>query len=117
MSRTRTLLARMLVVVMAWAPFSAEATLVGTGEIVAGARGQANRDTVVGFLNRADVARQLEAHGLSAAAATDRVNALTEDELSRLAGRIDTLPAGAADSWVWAIVIIGLVLYFVYYKR
>jgi hypothetical protein len=41
------------------------------------------------------VQNQLSALGLSAAGASERVNALTDDEVQQLAGKIDSLPAGA----------------------
>jgi len=109
--------ARVLIVSMAWMPFSLNAAMVGTSEIVAGARQDASRDTVTEFLSRDEVVRQLEGMGLSAADARARVDVLTADEVRQLAGRINSLPAGAMDGWLWAIVILAVMFYLLKYKN
>ena len=117
MRRLYRLIARILIVSMAWMPFPAQAAMVGTDQVNTSAQHRVNRDTVVDFLGRGDVARQLEAAGLSAATAKERVDAMTQEEINRLAGKIDSVPAGAADGWIWAIAIIAIVLYLVWYKK
>lgn len=57
----------------------------------------AERDRVKNFLDRADVRAQMQALGVDAAAARERVDALTDREIDELAGRIDQLPAGGSD--------------------
>lgn len=52
------------------------------------------RAAVEAFLARADVAQELEAHGVSSADALARVAMMSDDEVSELNGRIDQLPAG-----------------------
>ena len=77
----------------------------------------ANRDKVLGFVARADVQKQMETLGLTPANAADRVNAMTDEEVQRVAGKIDSLPAGAMSSAGWwgvGIVIIGLIVWYVY---
>lgn len=111
------LVARVLIVSMAWMPFSLNAAMVGTGEIVAGAPQDAGRDTLTGFLSRDEVVRLLEGMGLSAADARDRVGALTADEVRQLANRIDSLPAGGMDGWLWVIVIVAVMFYLLKYKN
>ena len=69
------------------------------------------------FLTRTDVVRQFETLGLSASTAQDRVNAMTQEEINRIAGKIDTLPAGATSSGVWwavGLLVIGLIVWYVY---
>jgi len=113
------LIARILIVTMVWMPFSLQAAMVGTDQVVAGASDQVNRDKVMNFLSRGDVAKQFESMGLTASTAQDRVNAMTQDEVNRIAGKIDTLPAGADSTaaWIAAIVIIGVIVWLVWYKK
>jgi hypothetical protein len=71
---------------------SAQAALIGTGDAL---QASSERGTVLNFLGRSDVARELRAFGLDPATARDRVAALSDDEARSLAGGIDALPAGA----------------------
>ena len=112
------LISQMLIVSMILLPFSAQAGVIGTDQAIAGAQDLANRDKVTAFMNRGDVVKQFEALGISAATAKERVNALTQEEINRIAGKIDTLPAGAASDWAigLTIVVIALVLWWAYMK-
>jgi hypothetical protein len=107
-------LCRLLIVLMAWSPFQmAQASMIGTGQIVAN-QAQSDRSTVLNFLERQDVAGQLQSLGTDAASAKDRVNAMTDQEVSTLARNIQAMPAGA-DSHSWRVllvlVIIGAVIW------
>lgn len=84
--------------------------------LVASATDQANRDKVVEFAARADVQKRFEAMGLTAANAKDRVNAMTQEEVNRIAGKIDSMPAGASDGWWWAlgVIVIGVASWYFY---
>jgi hypothetical protein len=119
MRRVNRLIAGLLMVTMAWMPFAAQAGMVGTDQVVSAAQHQVNRDRVIDFLARDDVARQLQAFGLSADSAKERVAAMTGDEVSRLAGEIDALPAGADNTGIWiaSLLIIGIVIYLVWGRR
>ncbi len=111
------LLCNLLIVSMILLPFAAQAGLISTDQAIASAANQANVDKVQEFLARADVAKQFEALGLNAGTARDRVNAMTPDEINRIAGKIDTLPAGATDSgWWWAlgIIVVALIVWYAY---
>ena len=112
------LVAQMLIVCMVWTPFSVQAGMIGTDQVVSSAQDQASRDKVLNFVTRGDVAKQLETLGLSTTNAKERVNAMTQDEVNRIAGQIDSLPAGAdSGAWVAAILIIGLIVWLVWYKK
>ena len=93
---------RILIVCLLGLPFQARAGLIGTDEVVGAAQAQAARDALNSFLNRSDVAAQLQALGLTPQAARERVDALTDAEAARLAGQIERLPAGG--------VILGMAL-------
>ena len=111
------LVAQVLMVCMVWTPFSLQAGMIGTDQVVAGAQDQANRDKVLNFVTRGDVVKQLETLGLSAATAKERVGAMTQDEVNQVAGKIDSLPAGASSGgWIAAVIIIGLLIWLVWYK-
>jgi len=98
-------------------PRPAQAGLIGaTSVIEAGAatvRGE-NLARVEAALARADVRQQLEAWGVDAAAASERVAALTDAELSQLAKQIDTAPAGGEIlALIGAVFLVLLILDYV----
>jgi hypothetical protein len=119
MRRFCKLIAQLLIACMIWTPFSLRAAMVGTDQVVAGVQDQDNRDKVIRFVQRDDVAKQLESMGLSSASAQERVNAMTQQEINQLAGNIDSLPAGAIDSagWLLVAVVAGAVIWFLWYRR
>jgi len=106
------MLCRLLIVLMAWMPFHvAQAGVISTDQAVASA--QSDRAAVLSLISRSDVASQLQALGLDPATAKDRVAALTDQEVSTLAGKLQAVPAGAdGGGWVLLIIIIALVWYF-----
>lgn len=69
----------------------------------------AERDRVMGFLAREDVARQLVRLGVDPAAAQARVQALTDTEVARIDQHLDQLPAGGS-SVIGALVFIFVLL-------
>ena len=97
---------RLLIVLMAWTPYQiAQAGMIGTDQVVASAS-QVDRTTVMNFVSRADVAGQLQSMGLDPATAKDRVAAMTDEEIRYVAGKIDTMPAGADGAGLLLIIII-----------
>ena len=88
-------LCHFLIVLMAWAPIQyAQAGMIGTDQ-VASLSSQADRNTVLQFLGRPDVASQLQSLGVDATTAQERVAAMTDQEVQSLAGKIQSMPAGA----------------------
>ena len=64
-------LCRLLMVLMVWSPMQfAQAGMIGTDQ-VASVASQHDRDTVLQFLGRADVATQLQSLGVDPASVTD----------------------------------------------
>ena len=106
---------QLLIVSMVLMPFSTQAGMLGTDQVVANAAGQANRDKVRDFVNRTDVQKQFEALGLTASTAQDRVNAMTQQEINRIAGKIDTLPAGASSTTIWSVIAVIVVAVIIWY--
>lgn len=72
---------------------------------------QAERGAVLNFMNRSDVASQLQAFGLDPATAKDRVAAMTDNEVRYLAGRINAAPAGADVATVLLLVVVIAVIW------
>jgi hypothetical protein len=105
-------------VLMFWSPIQfAQAGMIGTDQIVAAAA-QADRTTVMNFLGRAEVASQLQALGIDAATAKDRVAALSDQEVQQLANRIQTMPAGASDAgWILLILVVAAAVWWIWFRR
>jgi hypothetical protein len=93
---------------------SAMAGMIGTDQAVAATSTQSERAALISTLSRSDVAGQLQLQGVDPDAAKARVGSMTDQEVSTLAGKIDSLPAGASSGtgWAVAIVIVLLVWYF-----
>ncbi len=86
---------RLLVVLMAWAPFEGtKAGMIETGQALA------DRQTIVAFLERTDVTRELERLGVDPAAAKGRVLALSDEEAAALAREVESAPAGGTGTFV-----------------
>jgi len=110
------LISQLLVLSLAAVPFGTQAALVGTDQVVASTQTSTDREKVSNFVARADVQKQLQDFGLNADTAKERVNALTDDEARHLAGKIDTLPAGADNGWAWAaaVIVIAVIIWYVW---
>jgi hypothetical protein len=105
---------RLLVVLMVWTPYQvAQAAMIGTDQ-VATTSSQQDRSAVLSFVTRADVAGQLQVLGLDAATAKDRVAAMTDHEVSYLAGQINSLPAGADTAGVILLILIIAAIWWVW---
>ena len=105
---------RLLVMLMIWTPYQvAQAAMIGTDQ-VATSSSSADRGAVLSFINRSDVASQLQALGLDPASAKDRVAAMTDNEVQSLAGRINSMPAGADSSGVVLLIIVIAVIWWVW---
>ena len=85
-------------------PLPASAGIVATDQVTA----SAERERVRGFLDRQEVRAKMQSLGVDADAARARVDALTDQEASDLAARIDQLPAGGAD--VLGIIFVVFII-------
>lgn len=111
-------LCRLLMVLMVWAPVQyANAGMIGTDQVAAVAP-QADRNTVLQFLGRADVTSQLQSLGVDPATAKERVAAMTDQEVQSLAGKIQSMPAGAdSTGTVILLIVIAFVVWWVWFRR
>lgn len=106
------LISRLLILCMIGLPFQVHAGLIGTDDVVSSAQAAAARGTVASVLNRSDVASQLQAFGLTPQAAKDRVAALTDSEVAKLAGQIESLPAGASSTGaILLLILLGVLIW------
>jgi hypothetical protein len=114
--KTARPLALWLAVIMAWLSVQTTpsyAGIVPTDRAIADIIGQpGERGRVMEFLAREDVRQQMIALGVDPNEAMLRAQALGDDEIGRIAGELDRLPAGqdALGAVVAAVVIIFLVL-------
>jgi hypothetical protein len=111
-------LCRLLMVLMVWSPVQfANAGMIGTDQ-VASVASQADRNTVLQFLGRADVTSQLQSLGVDPASAKDRVAAMTDPEVRSLADRIQSMPAGADSAGtILLLVVIGFAVWWIWFRR
>lgn len=100
-------LARALIVctVALGMPLPASAGIVTTEQMQAAG----NRNKVKDFLERAEVRSRMESMGVDPDAARARVDALTDEEAGKLAGRIDQLPAGG-DGLIGVLFAVFIIL-------
>jgi len=91
---------------------SAQAALIGTEQLLAEQNVAAERERIAAFLAREEVRAQMEALGVDPAEALARIDALSDEEVGRIAGHLEELPAGegAIGALVGAAVFIFLVL-------
>ena len=113
------MISRLLIVSLLMLPFqSIQAGMVATDQVSTRTSAQADREMVLNVINRADVASQIQAMGIDASTARDRVAAMTDAEVGSLANQIDSLPAGASssNSWAWAAVVVLAIVIWYYWK-
>ena len=114
----KTLLQRLisyiLVFSLAGLPFTAQAGLIGTDEVVAQTQVQSDRAKVRDFVSRSDVQQQLQQFGVSPQNAKDRIDALSEAEVQQIAGKINALPAGATSGGLAVVGLTVLLVLIVY---
>ncbi|KJS31071.1 MAG: hypothetical protein VR64_13455 [Desulfatitalea sp. BRH_c12] len=88
----------------------AQAAMVGTPAILEAQSSDAARHKVKGFLDRQEVARQLQAWGVDADEAKNRVDTMTDQEVAMLSAKIDQVPAGGdALGFVLAVAFLTFV--------
>ena len=122
MKASTRILSFCLIVCIAWTPIPLQAEMIGTDAVAMSSPAQGSADPVAQFIQRPEVAAQLEAMGVSPAVAQERVAAMTSREINELANQIDSLPAGADSSLslagsTWLIVAIIVLIGFVVWTR
>lgn len=114
MSTMKKMLCQFLAAALVVLPFhSVQAGMVGTEQVVSAAAHQ-DRAVVMAYLNRAQTVNDMQALGLDPQDAVQRVAAMTDAEVSGLAGQVNALPAGADGTLALALVIGFGIWYFVF---
>jgi hypothetical protein len=91
---------------------TAQAGLIGADQ-AAGSSTSAERALLLGTLDRADVALQLQAAGVDPRAARERVQTMTDQEVHAMAQDIQSAPAGGISTWGWvAIVLVAALIWY-----
>ena len=105
---------RLLVVSLMVLPLqTVQAGVIGTEQALTAGGALAERMAVLDILIRPEVASQLQALGVDPKSARERVAAMTDDEIRSLAGKLDSLPAGAKHrhgAWFAVAMIVALVI-------
>ena len=97
-------------------PFqSASAKIMGTDMVNVSVQSQStqsqdDRARIRAFLEREDVVQQMQAQGIDANIAKARVDVLTDQEVQKVAGNLDSLPAGGDILGVLLTVFIVLLI-------
>jgi hypothetical protein len=89
---------------------SAFAGMVETDQAISNELAGQDRARISAFIDREDVLAQLQTQGVTATEAKARVNALTDDEAHKIAGKLDQLPAGGDILGVLLTVFIILLI-------
>ena len=67
------------------------------------------RQRLIALVNREDVQKELEKHGLSRGEAVARIHSLTDDEVAQVMAKVDQLPNGGSEGdAIAAAVYLGL---------
>jgi len=85
------------------------AGMVDTDQAVSHELAVQDRARIKAFIDREDVLTQLQKQGVTAGEAKARVNALTDDEAHKIAGKLDQLPVGSSDV-IGALLFLFIVL-------
>ena len=73
---------------------STYAVMVTTDQAAPSVQSQSERERISTFLDREDVHKEMQAQGIDENATKARVAALTDEEVHKIAGNMDKLPAG-----------------------
>ena len=98
-------LCKVLIVLMAWMPFQAQAGMIGS-DAASGQNGSGARALLAAILDRADVASKLGSAGVSREAALERVNAMSDAEACALARDMESAPAGGLSGYGMLFLLI-----------
>ena len=108
------LLAAVLVIFILGTGSVAYAGMIETEQVVAGEQMAQERERVKALLDRQDVAKQMQAMGVSPEDARGRIDAMTDREVRILAGKLDTLPAAGVsfsnNEFIIIVILLVIVL-------
>jgi hypothetical protein len=89
----------------------ANAALVSTDSVIGSLSAQQDRDKVLNFFSRDDVSSQFRSLGLPPDEARARVQAMSDEEVRQIAGKLDQIPAGEGVlGFIVFVIILGLLV-------
>jgi len=91
---------------------SAMAAMIGTEAVVSSDRAQNAREYIKNLLAREDVSNALVSQGIDPLEAKNRIDSLTDEEATRVADRLQALPAGG-DGFFTTFLIVLLIVFLV----
>jgi len=109
MKRVAILLAAMHFMLFAQIPL-AQATMIGSPEVIAEQQQQVDRQQLLTMLENEDVQKKLVSMGVEQDQVEQRINSLTPAELAQFNQQLDQAPAGAG---VVGIIVLFLVIFIV----
>lgn len=113
-SAFKKMICRFLAIALMTLPFqTGQASMIGTDQVSTAATVRLERSLVVDYLSRSQTVSEFQALGLDAQTAIDRVAAMTDNEISTLAGKINAVPAGG-DGLVALILVVFFIWYFAF---
>ena len=91
---------------------AANAEIVTIDQVATQAQVQQEREQLKGFLDRPEVIKQMQGMGIPSEDAHARVDAMTDEEVHTIAGRLSALPAGGdLTTFQWVIIIILVAIF------
>lgn len=103
--RKLKVLSRILILALlhlCWLTSYGWAEMVPTGSVLQSQThipSQTDRQRLLDLLQREDIQMKLQKYGISKVEAAARINSLTDEELSKIAGKLDRVSAGGHDSY------------------
>ena len=88
----------------------ARAALIATEHVLHQANPSTDREKVAAFLQRQDVRQQLVFLGVDVREADARVATLSDEEIAKLAGKIDQMPTGQGVPMILIIALLVLMV-------
>ena len=96
-------------------PFqTGQASMIGIDQMGAPAGAQSERTQVNDMLSRAETVKAFEMMGLDPIAASERLAAMTDEEVRSLTGKINAVPAGADGGLALLILVVFFIWFFAF---
>ncbi|EXF47465.1 hypothetical protein BAY1663_00137 [Pseudomonas sp. BAY1663] len=109
LKRVATVLAALHLLLVAQIPM-AQATMIGTPEVIAEQQQQVDRQQLLTMLDDQDVQKKLESMGVEREQVEKRINSLTPAELAQFNQQLDQAPAGGG---VVGVIVLFLVVFII----
>jgi hypothetical protein len=117
-SAFKKMICRFLAIALITLPFqTGQASMIGTDQVSSAATVQLDRSIVLNYLSRSQTVSDFQALGLDAKTASDRVAAMTDDEVGTLAGKISAMPAGGDGTGLALVIVVVFVIWYFAFRK